>query len=102
MFIERKDSILSRCQLFQIELIYRFNAVPSNSSKLFYENWQTDSTVYFIFLFYLFGPAVQHAGSEFPDQRSNLCPLQWKPGVLTHWTAREVLFSIVDKEKQKT
>ena len=24
----------------------------------------------------------QHVGSQFPDQASKLCPLQWKPGVL--------------------
>ena len=29
------------------------------------------------------GPATWHTGSEFPDQGSNLCPLQWKCGVLT-------------------
>ena len=27
--------------------------------------------------------AMRHAGSYFPDQGSNLCPLQWKSGVLT-------------------
>ena len=27
--------------------------------------------------------AVQHVGSQFPNQGSNLCPLQWKRGVLT-------------------
>ena len=35
------------------------------------------------FFFFLFGCAVQHAGSQFPDQGSNPCPLQWKHRVLT-------------------
>ena len=26
---------------------------------------------------------MRHAGSYFPDQGSNLCPLQWKPRALT-------------------
>ena len=26
---------------------------------------------------------LQHAGSSFLNQRTNLCPLQWKCGVLT-------------------
>ena len=34
-------------------------------------------------IFFFFGHAMQHAGSSFPDQGSNLCPLQWKHGVLT-------------------
>ena len=34
-------------------------------------------------LFFFFSCcAMQHAGSEFPDQGSNLGPLQWKPRVL--------------------
>ena len=28
------------------------------------------------------GCALQHVKSWFPNQGSNLCPLQWKPGVL--------------------
>ena len=35
------------------------------------------------FFFFLFGHAVWHVGSEFPDQGSNPCPLQWKHGVPT-------------------
>ena len=39
---------------------------------------------FFFYLFiYLFGRAVQHVGSQFPDQGLNLCPLHWKHGVLT-------------------
>ena len=34
----------------------------------------------FFFFFYC---TAQHAGSQFPDQELNLCPLQWKRGVLT-------------------
>ena len=34
-------------------------------------------------VFCTFGPAAQHAGSLFPEQQSNLCPLHWKCGVLT-------------------
>ena len=30
-----------------------------------------------------FGQATRLAGSYFPDQGSNPCPLQWKRGVLT-------------------
>ena len=38
----------------------------------------------FIYLFiYLFSCAVWHVGSYFPDQGSNLCPLQWERKVLT-------------------
>ena len=41
-------------------------------------------TMYFgHFFFFLFGHAVWHVGSEFPDQGSNPCPLQWKHGVPT-------------------
>ena len=32
---------------------------------------------------FFFGLATWLAGSQFPDQGSNLCPLQWKHGVLT-------------------
>ena len=32
---------------------------------------------------FFFGHAMQHVGSYFPNQGSNLCPLQWKRGVLT-------------------
>ena len=35
------------------------------------------------FLFFFFDHATWHAGSSFPDQGSNLCPLQWKGGFLT-------------------
>ena len=36
-----------------------------------------------IYNFLFFGCAAQHVGSYFPDQGSNLCPLQWKCRVLT-------------------
>ena len=37
----------------------------------------------FLFLlFLLFGHTVQHVGSQFPDQGSNLHPLHWKHGIL--------------------
>ena len=36
-----------------------------------------------IILFFGFGHATRHAGSQFPDQRSNPCPLQRKCGGLT-------------------
>ena len=35
------------------------------------------------FIIIIVGGAVQHVGSQFPSQGSNLCPLQWKRGVLT-------------------
>ena len=35
-----------------------------------------------------FGHATWLAGSQFLDQGSNLCPLQWKQSP-NHWTARE-------------
>ena len=38
---------------------------------------------FFVFCFCFFGHTAQHAGSEFPNQRLNPCPLQWKCGVLT-------------------
>ena len=37
----------------------------------------------FIFYLFIFGHAVRHAGSLFPDQGLNLCPPQWNRGVLT-------------------
>ena len=36
-----------------------------------------------IISFFFFGLTMQHVGSSFPDQESNLYPLYWKPGVLT-------------------
>ena len=42
---------------------------------------EKESSVYFFF--FIFGCAVRHAGSQFPEQRSKLCPLHWKQGVLT-------------------
>ena len=35
------------------------------------------------FVFFIWGHVTRHAGSQFPDQESNLCPLKWKLGVLT-------------------
>ena len=42
-------------------------------------------TIYPCSLFYLFtfDRTAQHVGSQFPNQGSNPCPLQWKHGVLT-------------------
>ena len=37
---------------------------------------------YFVFIF-IFGHAIHHNTSYFPDQGSNLCPLYWERGVLT-------------------
>ena len=37
-----------------------------------------------IFYFFFFGHAMQHMGSQFPDQGSNPCLLQWKLRVLTN------------------
>ena len=38
----------------------------------------------FLFVFgFVFGPAMQHVGSQFLNQGSNPFPLQWKHGVLT-------------------
>ena len=47
----------------------------------------------FIFLFkniFLATHNGWHAGSFFPDQGWNPCPLQWKAQSPNHWTAREV------------
>ena len=46
------------------------------------------SVYVYVFLFlcfgdFLFGHVMRHVGSQFPDQRWNLCPLQWKHGFLT-------------------
>ena len=38
---------------------------------------------YIVLLLLLFGCAMKHVGSYFPDQRSNPCPLQWKHGIFT-------------------
>ena len=35
------------------------------------------------FLIFIFGHAMHHNTSYFPDQGSNLCPLYWEHGVLT-------------------
>ena len=35
------------------------------------------------FVFFFFSNTEWHVGSQFPHQGSNLCPLQWKRGVLT-------------------
>lgn len=43
------------------------------------------------FIIIIVGGAVQHVGSQFPNQGSNLCPLQWKRGRLNHWTTTEAL-----------
>ena len=42
--------------------------------------WQCCNIFVDLFKFYL---ATQYARSWFPNQRSDLCPLQWKHGVLT-------------------
>ena len=44
---------------------------------------------FFFFFFFLFGCIGWHAGSLFPDQGLNLCPLQWKHGILIT-TTREI------------
>ena len=36
-----------------------------------------------LYILFCFAHATRHAGSYFPDQGSNPCPLQWKHGVLT-------------------
>ena len=33
---------------------------------------------YYYFFFFSFGCTTQHTGSQFPNQESNLCSLQWK------------------------
>ena len=44
---------------------------------------QSRSWRFFVF-FFSFGCARQHAGSQFPDQGSNPCPLHWEhDGILT-------------------
>ena len=44
--------------------------------------WNT-SFLHFLLSFDSFGCIAQHAGSLTRDQGSNMCPLQWKCGVLT-------------------
>ena len=34
-------------------------------------------------MYLFFGLTTRHAGSLFPDQGWNLCPIKWKHGVLT-------------------
>ena len=43
-------------------------------------------------VFFFFIPRSGTAGSYFPDQRLNLCPLQWKRGVLTTGRPGKSLF----------
>ena len=43
-----------------------------------------------VFVF-VFGRATRHEGSQFPDQGSNPCPMQWKLGVLTTVPRGEIL-----------
>ena len=38
---------------------------------------------FYYYYYYIFGCATRHAKSQFPDGGPNLCPLQWKYGVLT-------------------
>ena len=38
---------------------------------------------YYCLFFFFFGCTMWHVGFKFPDQRSNLCPLQWEHKVLT-------------------
>ena len=49
---------------------------------------------YSLGIFFFFGHAARHMGSQFPDQGLNPCPLHWEHGVLTarppeksQWTA---------------
>ena len=46
---------------------------------------------------YLFGHAIEHAGS-YPDQVSNLWPLQWKQS-LNHWITQEVSRLLLKERK---
>ena len=39
---------------------------------------------------FIFGHTAQPAGSSFPNQGSNLCPLQVEGQSSDHWTMREV------------
>ena len=61
-----------------------------NSISVLYQ--QMSSSVPFMYYYYIlnfdfflffFGHTMWYMESQFPDQRSNLCPLQWKPRVLT-------------------
>ena len=57
-----------------------YPAVQSTRSAP-YTQYPTRLSFYSFFLF--FSCATQHAESHFPNQGQNLCPLQWKCGVLT-------------------
>ena len=40
-------------------------------------------------LLFIFGHALQHVGSQFLDQGSNLQPLHWQVLSLNHWTTMD-------------
>ena len=43
----------------------------------------------FYLVIYFFNHATRYVGSQFPDQGSNPCSLQWKPWSPNHWTTSE-------------
>ena len=61
----------------------------SAHSKIEQDNWhceqdqQYENVQWAIFFFFFWLNLEWHAGSYFPDQVSNPCPLQWKCRVLT-------------------
>ena len=48
----------------------------------------------FLILLLLFRHTERHVGSYFPDQGKNLCPLQWKYGILTTGLPQKSLMRI--------
>ena len=56
-----------------------------------------------ILFFFLFDCTTWHAGSEFPNQGWNPCPLQWKHRALTTappGKSLKILFDAVKKQKR--
>ena len=74
----RSSSLLGTCKSSSLPLSWYSCEAALHSKLLFI----------YLLTYLLNGRTVWHAGSLFPDQGSNPCPLHWKRGV--HWMAREV------------
>ena len=70
----------------------RFSDCPKSNSQIrkimlhVYQEYYLpvyNKVFFFFFLSFFFCCPVQHVGSYFPYQGSNLCPLHWKRGLLT-------------------
>ena len=63
--------------------------MPESSSCIISPFFYCDFNYKCHFFFFFFGCPMQHAGSQFPNQGWNTCPLRWKHS-LNPWTTKEV------------